>query len=37
MTRLWLAFGLVLLVSFAVLGWIGVKIYQERRPLLTRL
>src|SRR5689334_5465044 len=33
MTRLWLAFGLVLLVSFAVLGWIGVKIYQEAPPI----
>ena len=29
MKRLWLAFGIVVLVSFSVLGWVGTRIYQE--------
>ena len=33
MKRLWIAFTLVMLVSFAVLGWIGTRIYQEMPPL----
>ncbi|REJ94237.1 MAG: nitric-oxide reductase large subunit [Planctomycetota bacterium] len=33
MKRLWIAFALVMLVSFAVLGWIGTRIYQEMPPL----
>ena len=33
MQRLWLAFAAVLVVSFAVLGWIGTRIYQEMPPL----
>ena len=31
--RLWLAFALVVLVSFAVLGWVGVRIYQSAPPV----
>jgi nitric oxide reductase subunit B len=31
--RLWLAFALVVLVSFAVLGWVGVRIYQAAPPV----
>lgn len=33
MKRLWVAFALVMIVSFAVLGWIGTRIYQEMPPL----
>jgi nitric oxide reductase subunit B len=33
MKRLWIAFALVMIVSFAVLGWIGTRIYQEMPPL----
>jgi len=37
MRRLWLAFGLVILVSFAVLGWVGTRIYQEMPPLADKV
>jgi len=33
MKRLWIAFVAVLVVSFAVLGWAGLKIYQEKPPI----
>ncbi len=33
MKRLWTAFILVVLVSFGVLGWAGMRIYQEKPPL----
>ncbi len=33
MRRLWLAFIFVMVVSFAVLSWIGVRIYQEMPPI----
>ena len=33
MKRLWCAFAVVLVVSFAVLGWVGSKIYQEMPPI----
>ncbi len=33
MRKLWIAFGLVVLVSFAVLGWVGVRIYQQAPPI----
>jgi len=33
MKRLWIAFALVLVLSFLVLGWIGTRIYQEMPPL----
>ena len=33
MRRLWLAFIVVMVVSFAVLSWIGVRIYQEMPPI----
>ncbi len=33
MKRLWILFGLVLVVSFAVLGWVGTRIYQEMPPI----
>jgi nitric oxide reductase subunit B len=37
MRRLWLAFAAVLVVSFAVLGWTGVRIYQEAPPIPARV
>ncbi|MBZ5578404.1 MAG: nitric-oxide reductase large subunit [Acidobacteriia bacterium] len=33
MKRLWIAFAVVFVGSFAVLGWIGTRIYQEMPPL----
>jgi nitric oxide reductase subunit B len=36
MRRLWLAFAGVLVASFAILGWIGTRIYQEAPPLAVR-
>src|SRR5437870_2284115 len=33
MNRLWIGFVLVLIVSFAILGWIGGRIYQEMPPI----
>src|SRR5262245_59912531 len=35
--RLWIALGLVCLVEFALLGWIGVRIYQEMPPIPERV
>ncbi len=32
MKRLWVAFALVMVVSFVVLGWIGTRIYGEMPP-----
>lgn len=37
MKRLWLLFVTVLVLSFAVLGWIGTRIYQEMPPLPDRV
>src|SRR5271154_3240019 len=33
MKRLWIAFGVVMIFSFSVLGWVGTRIYQEAPPL----
>lgn len=33
MKKLWIAFILVVVISFAVLGWAGFKIYQEKPPI----
>ncbi len=33
MKRLWLAFALVMIVSFTVLSWVGTRIYQEMPPI----
>ena len=35
MKRLWWSFAAVLVFSFAVLGWIGTRIYQEKPPIPT--
>src|SRR5678815_3442181 len=37
MKRLWILFALVLLVSFAVLGWIGTRIYHEAPPIVNKV
>ena len=37
MKKLWIAFALVLLASFVVLGWIGTRIYQEMPPIPDRV
>ena len=33
MKKLWIAFIAVVAISFAVLGWTGIKIYQEKPPI----
>src|SRR6187401_539286 len=33
MKRLWIAFTLVMVLSFLVLGWIGTRIYREMPPV----
>jgi nitric oxide reductase subunit B len=33
MKRLWISFAAVMAVSFAILGWIGTRIYQEMPPM----
>ena len=35
--RLWLAFGLMLVGSFAVLGYYGKEIYQQAPPIPDRV
>src|SRR5437660_10182253 len=37
MKKLWISLAAVLVVSFAVLGWIGTRIYQEMPPLPARI
>ena len=37
MRRLWLLFVVVLVVSFAILGWIGTRIYQEAPPIADKV
>ncbi len=33
MKKYWIAFTLVIVISFTILGWIGIKIYQEAPPI----
>ena len=33
MKKYWISFSLVVIISFAVLSWVGVKIYQEKPPI----
>ncbi|NLI15173.1 MAG: hypothetical protein GX409_02680 [candidate division Zixibacteria bacterium] len=33
MKKLWMAFILVVVISFSILGWAGFKIYQEKPPI----
>ncbi len=37
MRRLWLAFIIVIVASFSVLGWAGVRVYQQAPPLPDRV
>jgi len=37
MKKLWIAFALVTVLSFAVLGWVGVRIYQQAPPIPDRV
>ena len=37
MKKLWTSFAVVFVLSFAVLGWIGTRIYQEMPPIPTRI
>ena len=37
MKKLWLAFAVVLIVSFAVLGWIGTRIHDEAPPIVDQV
>jgi hypothetical protein len=37
MRRLWIPLGVVVVFGFAVLGWIGTRIYQERPPIPDRV
>ena len=37
MKRLWLILSAVMVVSFAILGWIGTRIYQEMPPIPVRV
>jgi len=37
MKRLWVSFAVVFTISFAILGWIGTRIYQEMPPIPTKV
>ena len=37
MRKLWIAFTAVVVLSFALLGWTGLRIYQEAPPVPTRV
>jgi nitric oxide reductase subunit B len=37
MRHLWIALGLVCLIEFGLLGWIGIRIYQEMPPIPERV
>ena len=37
MKKLWIAFAIVFVLSFSVLGWIGTRIYQEMPPIPSRV
>ena len=37
MRKLWFSFAAVFVVSFAILGWIGTRIYQEMPPIPDRV
>ncbi len=37
MKKLWISFAVVFVLSFAVLGWIGTRIYQEMPPIPARV
>lgn len=33
MKKYWISFSLVIIISFAVLSWVGIRIYQEKPPI----
>ena len=33
MKKYWIAFSVVIIISFLVLSWVGVKIYQQKPPI----
>ena len=35
--KLWIAFASVIILSFAVLGWTGIRIYQQAPPVPERV
>src|SRR6059058_3542522 len=37
MKKLWISFAVVLVGSFAILGWIGTRIYQQMPPIPARV
>ena len=37
MKKLWIAFGVILVTSFSILGWIGTRIYQQMPPIPDRV
>ncbi|PKL83913.1 MAG: nitric oxide reductase large subunit [Ignavibacteriae bacterium HGW-Ignavibacteriae-3] len=37
MKKYWIAFTAVIVISFAVLGWVGIRIYQEAPPIPDRI
>lgn len=37
MRKLWISFGIVFTLSFAVLGWIGTRIFQQMPPIPARV
>jgi len=37
MRRLWITLSVIVLFGFAVLGWIGTRIYQEMPPIPERV
>ena len=37
MKKLWIAFAVVMFVSFSILGWIGARIYEEMPPIPARV
>ena len=37
MKKLWIVFALIVGVEFAVLGWIGTRVYQEKPPILDQV
>ncbi len=37
MKKYWIAFSLVIIISFMVLGWVGVRIYQQAPPIPSKV
>lgn len=37
MKRYWIGFGVVIAISFAVLGWVGSRIYQQAPPIADKV